>query len=106
MPYVFKSYIYQLIISSSCLFKVLFFKTKSPIEPVSFVVSLCENAAKQSQRKQTRSVRRLTPVSLTGKATEAGIDEIAQQVLAPHFHKDDQETRKVCFSPCVCATSP
>jgi tRNA acetyltransferase TAN1 len=78
--------------------KVIFFKTTPPIEPVKFIISFLEDAAKPSQRRQARAVRRLTPVSLVGKATEKGIEELAKQVLAPHFHQEDQESRKVCLN--------
>jgi tRNA acetyltransferase TAN1 len=75
---------------------VLFFKTSPPVQPVDFVTSFCEAAAKPGQRRQTRSVRRLTPISLIGKATsDQGIEDVAKIVLAPHFHTEGQETRKV-----------
>lgn len=65
---------------------VIFFKVLPPVEPVGFVHQICSDAASSTSRKQSRSVKRLTPMTLMGKATETGLDEVARQVLAPHFH--------------------
>jgi hypothetical protein len=81
--------------SQSLTDTVLFFKTAPPVDPSSFVTSFCKHIAGNSGRRQTRSVRRLTPVTLTGKASESGIDEIARKVLASHFHSDDIPPKKV-----------
>lgn len=67
---------------------VIFFKTRSPVRPTELVRAICEDAANKPDRKQSRSVKRLTPMTLIGKATEKGLQEVAQQVLAPHFHQD------------------
>ncbi|RDI84118.1 hypothetical protein Vi05172_g5957 [Venturia inaequalis] len=64
-----------------------FFKVRAPIEPVAFVHTICKDAAASAHRKQSRSVKRLTPITLIGKATESGLEEVAQQVLRPHFHE-------------------
>lgn len=32
-------------------------------------------------------MKRLTPITLVGKATESGLEEVAQQVLRTHFHE-------------------
>jgi len=73
---------------------ILFFKTTAPVEPVDFVKSFLEDATNQPQRRRSRAVRRLTPVSLIGNATEKGVEKVAHEVLAPHFHGNDQESRK------------
>ncbi|TID13959.1 hypothetical protein E2P81_ATG07026 [Venturia nashicola] len=65
---------------------VVFFKVRAPIEPVAFVHTICKDAAASAHRKQSRSVKRLTPITLVGKATESGIEEVARSVLRPHFH--------------------
>lgn len=49
--------------------------------------TICKEAAASAHRKQSRSVKRLTPITLVGKATESGLEEVAQQVLRPHFHE-------------------
>jgi hypothetical protein len=79
----------------SLLREVLFFKTKAPIEPVGFVHRICTDAF-SSGRKQSRWVKRLTPMTLIGKATEKGLDEVAKSVLAPNFHGNDRVGKKVC----------
>ncbi|CAD6443025.1 42bfe0f3-2a1e-427a-abd4-501fd34ef7a8 [Sclerotinia trifoliorum] len=63
---------------------VLFFKTRSPIDPADLVHRMCEDAASGGVRK-LRFVNRLTPMSIIGKATEKGIEEIGQTVLGAHF---------------------
>jgi hypothetical protein len=65
----------------------VFFKVKPPVEPVALVHTICKDAAASAHRKQSRSVKRLTPITLVGKATESGLEEVAQQVLRPHFHE-------------------
>lgn len=63
---------------------VLFFKTRSPIDPADLVHRLCEDAASGGVRK-LRFVNRLTPMSIIGKATEKGIEEVGKAVLRTHF---------------------
>ena len=36
---------------------------------------------------RVRHVKRLTPVTQMGRATENGLDEVAEAVLAPYFHE-------------------
>jgi hypothetical protein len=66
---------------------VVFFKVKPPVEPVAFVHTIYKDAAASAHRKQSRYVKRLTPITLVGKATESGLEEVAQQVLRTHFHE-------------------
>ncbi|ESZ96671.1 hypothetical protein SBOR_2930 [Sclerotinia borealis F-4128] len=63
---------------------VLFFKTRSPIDPTDLVHRMCEDAVAGGIRK-LRFVNRLTPMSMIGKATEKGIEEVGQTVLGAHF---------------------
>jgi len=74
---------------------VLFFKIRAPVEPVSFVRKICEDAAKGVEQQRCRFVRRLTPITATEKATEKGLEDVARQVIAPHFHVPDQAAKKV-----------
>lgn len=78
---------------------VVFFKTRPPVEPVSFVHAICAEAASSAERKQSRFVKRLTPMTVMGKATDKGLDEIIQQVLAPHFHGPDCSGKKFAIRP-------
>ncbi|KAL8789088.1 MAG: hypothetical protein Q9213_001351 [Squamulea squamosa] len=73
---------------------VLFFKTREPVEPVSFVHRICSDAMNQTTIKQTRHARRLTPMARMGKATEKSLEEVAKAVLAPVFHRDGVSAQK------------
>ena len=66
---------------------VLFFKTRPPIEPVSFVHTICKDAA-EGAKQRARFVKRLTPMTVMGKATEDGLARVADAVLRPVFHAD------------------
>jgi hypothetical protein len=63
------------------------------------VLTYCQRAQAQPDRKETRTVRKLTPITLVGKATEKGIEEVAKQVLAPHFHAEGVTEKKVKVQP-------
>jgi tRNA acetyltransferase TAN1 len=64
---------------------VLFFKTPPPIDPVDFVRRICEAASSDGGVRKLRFVNRLTPMTLMGKATEKGIEEVGNAVLGAHF---------------------
>lgn len=76
----------------------MFFKTRVPIEPVEFVRRICEDAMASSERKTGRFVKRLTPMTLMGKATEKGLEEVSAKVLAPHFHAEGSVGKKARVS--------
>ena len=76
---------------------MIFFRTRSPIEPVSFVHSICQDIADGAQPRNLRYVKRLTPITAYEKATTQGLAIVAKQVLAPHFHDPDQTGKKVRF---------
>lgn len=82
-----------LIADSAC--EVVFFRTVAPVEPVSFVQRICEDAVNKKLRRRTKTVKRLSPMSLMGRASAEGLESVAKQVLAPHFHKQPFESRKV-----------
>ncbi|KAL8924734.1 MAG: hypothetical protein Q9172_002552 [Xanthocarpia lactea] len=73
---------------------VLFFKTREPVEPVSFVHRICADAMNRAIIKKTRHVKRLTPMARMGKATEKSLEEVAKAVLAPVFHRDGVSAQK------------
>jgi hypothetical protein len=77
---------------------VIFFKTRLPVEPVSFVEKICEDTASGAQIKNCRYVKRLTPITAIDKATTNGLEAVAKEVLAPHFHGSHIPARKVSFS--------
>jgi len=73
---------------------LLFFKTVPPVDPASFVLSYCQSQVSNPGRKRAHAVQRLTPITLFTKATEKGVDELAEKVLEPHFHADGVKERK------------
>jgi tRNA acetyltransferase TAN1 len=67
---------------------LLFVKTHPPVDPVAFVRRICEDAKRCEEipgLMRCRYVNRLTPVSVMGKATEAGLVEVAREVLGGLF---------------------
>ena len=77
---------------------VVFFKTIAPVEPVSFIKTICEDAMNASRRKRTRWAKRLSPMTLMGRASEEGLEKVATEVLAPHFHRTPFQRRKVSLA--------
>ena len=65
---------------------VLFFKTSPAIDPVDFVHRICVEIVSKPGIRRMRYVNRLTPVTMTEKATEKGITELGKTVLGRHFH--------------------
>lgn len=86
-----KGYFTPLRTNVDCL---VFFKTKSPIEPVEFVRRICADAKARKEPGQFRCryVNRLTPVTVIGKASTAGLLEVARRTLAPHFKLSAKRT--------------
>ncbi|KAK7202890.1 hypothetical protein BZA70DRAFT_284238 [Myxozyma melibiosi] len=77
---------------------VIFFRTKKPVDPVSFVHKICSEAL-TSGTKSTRYTLRLSPVSLTASANEDELKKLALKVLEPHFHAKDQKPLKFAIRP-------
>lgn len=71
---------------------VLFFKTRPPIEPVSFIHTICKEAA-QGALQRVRFVKRLSPMTMMGKATEDGLTKVAGAVLGPVFYGGEDGLR-------------
>ena len=69
---------------------VVFFKTAPPIDPVSLVTSLCRRVAAEDGRAP-QFIKRLTPMTLFGKANERSIGQLADQVLPPHFGEGEDK---------------
>ena len=87
--------ILSLVLTNTSTLIVLFFKTRSPLEPVSFVHKICHDAAEATGKKNSRWIKRLSPMTMMGKATEKGLEEVSAVVLAPHFHLEGGEAKKV-----------
>ncbi|KAI0441814.1 hypothetical protein F4803DRAFT_521779 [Xylaria telfairii] len=73
---------------------VLFVRTRAPVDPLVLVREICNDAAAAKDRSMWRSrfINKLTPITLTGKATEKGLEEIARKVLAEHFQLAESAT--------------
>lgn len=80
---------------------VLFFKTRKPVEPVSFVHAICEDAALGKGIRRSRFVKRLTPMSRMGKASSGGLEEVARIVLQPVFHVEGGVSKKFAIRPTI-----
>lgn len=63
---------------------LLFVRTRPPVEPVSFVKRICQDA-KIPGKQRCRYVNRLIPMTAIGKATEAGLFDVACKVLGETF---------------------
>ncbi|OAF99751.1 uncharacterized protein CC84DRAFT_1210046 [Paraphaeosphaeria sporulosa] len=73
---------------------LIFFKTRSPVEPVSFLHKICQDTADGNEPQRCRFVKRLTPLSAIGKVAGNGLKDVATEVLAPHFHGPEQTGKK------------
>ncbi|KXL42976.1 hypothetical protein M433DRAFT_21333 [Acidomyces richmondensis BFW] len=80
---------------------VVFFRTIAPIEPVSFVKRICEDAANHSALKRTRFVKRLSPMTLMGRASAEGLEKVAMEVLASPFHRQPFQAVKFAIRPTI-----
>lgn len=78
---------------------MVFFKTLAPVEPVSLVKKICSDAMDNKGQKRTRFAKRLSPMTLMGRASAEGLEKVAKEVLAPYFHKEPFEKRKVRVLP-------
>ncbi|KAK9378043.1 uncharacterized protein V2V93DRAFT_376917 [Kockiozyma suomiensis] len=77
---------------------VMFFRTKKPVDPVSFVHKICLDAL-NSGTKSTRYTLRLSPITSTASANEGDLKTLAEKVLAPHFHAENQKPLKFAIRP-------
>ncbi|CAO3675436.1 unnamed protein product [Umbelopsis vinacea] len=64
---------------------VIFIRTNSPVEPVSFVHHILKDI-QQTKNKRTRFTSRLLPVQKTCHSNMPEITKLAEELLKPHFH--------------------
>lgn len=69
---------------------LVFIKTKKPVEPAELVHKLCEESA-ASRAKNTRFTQKLTPITFSVSASMSELIKLAEKVLKPHFHAEDQK---------------
>ncbi|GAW17870.1 hypothetical protein ANO14919_073370 [Xylariales sp. No.14919] len=75
---------------------VLFMRTRPPVDPLLLVREICKDAtaAKDRSLRRSRFINKLTPIELTGKATEKGLEDVAKKVLSGHFQLANDETEE------------
>ncbi|KAM0240909.1 hypothetical protein ACHAP5_007708 [Fusarium lateritium] len=66
---------------------VFFMKTVKPVEPLTFVAKVSQDAkdCPDPMQRKTKYINRLTPILDTDKATDKGIERVARTVMGPHF---------------------
>ncbi|KAG5362950.1 tRNA acetyltransferase TAN1 [Yarrowia sp. B02] len=78
---------------------MLFVRTRKPVVPVDFVKTICQSV-KDTGKKSTRFVQRLTPVTLTCSASKPELEKLCDIVLGPDFHqKEGQKPLKYAIRP-------
>ncbi|SGZ47846.1 CIC11C00000004054 [Sungouiella intermedia] len=82
-----KSILQPMDLGCECL---VFIKTKKPVDPAELVHRLCEESA-ASKSKNTRYTQKLTPISYSVSASMEELVKLAEKVLKPHFHADNQK---------------
>ncbi|KAI5854088.1 hypothetical protein GGS23DRAFT_601630 [Durotheca rogersii] len=75
---------------------LLFMKTRPPINPVKLVQQICRDAqgVKDKGDRRSRFINRFTPITLTAKATEIGLEEVASKVLGEHFQLANMDNKQ------------
>ena len=71
---------------------VLFVKVRPPIDPVDFVHRICKEVVSKPGTAQTRYINRLTPMTVIGKATDKGLEEVGKTVLGEYFDLAENKT--------------
>ncbi|KAI5286701.1 hypothetical protein KEM54_006581 [Ascosphaera aggregata] len=65
---------------------VSFIRLDNSLDPVQIVRHLCSEAMQNPDKQRSRKIQRMTPVTLVRKVLGNGLETLAQEVLAPHFH--------------------
>jgi tRNA acetyltransferase TAN1 len=63
----------------------MFFKVQPAIDPVDLCYRICKDISANPDKKLTRYVNRISPMTLIGKANEKDLAEVTTNVLRPHF---------------------
>ncbi|KAI0015855.1 hypothetical protein F4780DRAFT_762298 [Xylariomycetidae sp. FL0641] len=66
---------------------LLFMRTRPPVEPRAFARAICRDAKDAGDKRmwKSRFINKFTPITLTGKATLKGVEEVARTVLEGQF---------------------
>lgn len=65
---------------------VTFVRLDKSIDPVSLVHRLCAEAQAHPDTKNSRWIKRMTPVSTLRKTLSVDLEAFAKEILKPHFH--------------------
>jgi tRNA acetyltransferase TAN1 len=68
---------------------VSFVRTTAPLDPVSVVRQICEEAYSDPSRQRSRYVKRLTPARCMRKTLGNGLEQLCEIVLGPVFGDGD-----------------
>lgn len=80
---------------------VTFIRLDKSIDPIKLVHDLCVEAHANPERKRSRWVKRMTPVSSIRKTLSVDFEAFAREILQPHFHSGGPP-KKVCFHVSLC----
>ncbi|KAJ5902785.1 THUMP domain protein [Penicillium taxi] len=65
---------------------VTFVRLDKSIEPVELVHRLCTEAQANPEKKSSRYIKRMTPVTEIRKTLSVDLEAFAREILKPHFH--------------------
>lgn len=81
---------------------VTFIRLDKSIDPIKLVHDLCVEAHANPERKRSRWVKRMTPISSIRKTLSVDFEAFAREILQPHFHSGGPP-KKVCFHVSLCS---
>lgn len=76
---------------------VTFVRMDKSINPVDLVHRLCTEAQANPEKKSSRYIKRMTPVTEVRKTLSVDLEAFAREILKPHFHSGGPP-KKVCFA--------
>lgn len=68
-----------------CVSFIRLSQSPTPIDPVTLVHRICSDAASDATTKQSRYIKRLTPMTLLKKSLGGGLEALCAAVLPAHF---------------------
>ncbi|KAJ5727549.1 hypothetical protein N7493_005369 [Penicillium malachiteum] len=74
------------------------------VDPVELVHKLCLDARANPDKKQSRFIKRLTPITMIRKTLSVDLEAFAKEILKPHFHSGGPP-KKYAIRPSVRGNS-
>ncbi|KAJ5721780.1 uncharacterized protein N7483_009714 [Penicillium malachiteum] len=74
------------------------------VDPVELVHKLCVDAQANPDKKQSRFIKRLTPITMIRKTLSVDLEAFAKEILKPHFHSGGPP-KKYAIRPTVRGNS-